>query len=82
MPGKPFSEGELRAFVDEQRTRCLWFLRPDFYPENREETVRVLRHIERYGSRDAYVRAATMRRWLSQSSHEAAGSDATGTLPP
>jgi hypothetical protein len=68
---QPFSESELRALVDEQRTRCLWFLRPDFYPESREETVRVLRQIERHGDREAYVRAARMRRWLSQSSSDA-----------
>lgn len=67
----PFSEAELRALVDEQRTRCLWFLREDFYPESREEAVRVLRQIERHGDREAYVRAARMRRWLSQTSSEA-----------
>jgi hypothetical protein len=65
---QPFSEDELRALVDEQRTRCLWFLRPDFYPESREQIVRVLRQIERQCDRDTYVRAARMRRSLLQSS--------------
>jgi len=26
--------------VDEYRTRCLWFLREDFYPKSREERIR------------------------------------------
>jgi len=38
-------EAEVRSLVDDYRTRCLWFLRPDFYPETREEIVRVLRQI-------------------------------------
>lgn len=62
-------EDELRALVDEYRTRCLWFLRPDHYPENREEALRVLRHIERHGDRDGFVRAGRLRRWLSPTSN-------------
>lgn len=61
-------EAEVRRLVDEYRTRCLWFLRPDFYPTTREETLRVLGQIERNGDRAGFVRAATIRRWLSPSS--------------
>ena len=62
-------EDELRALVDEYRTRCLWFLRPNHYPENREEALRVLRYIETHGDRDGFVRAARLRRWLSPTSN-------------
>jgi hypothetical protein len=43
---------ELREFVDEYRTRCLWFLRPDLYPETRDQALRMLRYIERYGDEE------------------------------
>jgi hypothetical protein len=55
--------------VDEYRLRCLWFLRPDYYPSTDAERVRVLQYIERHGDRDAYRRAREMRRWLSQNSN-------------
>ena len=63
-------EDELRALIDEYRTRCLWFLRRDLYPATREEALRVLRQIERHADRDGFVRAARIRRWLSPSSSE------------
>lgn len=55
----------VNALVDEYRTRCLWFLRPDFYPSTHEERIRVLGYIERYGDREAFRQAATLKRWLS-----------------
>lgn len=58
-------EAEVRSLVDDYRTRCLWFLRPDFYPETREEIVRVLRQIEKNADREGFVRAARIRQWLS-----------------
>ncbi len=54
--------------VDEYRLRCLWFLRPDYYPSTDAERFKVLLYIERHGDRDAYRRAREMRRWLSQTS--------------
>lgn len=58
-------EAELRGLVDEYRTRCLWFLRPDFYPQTREDVLRVLRHIEKNADREGFIRAARIRQWLS-----------------
>lgn len=58
----------VNALVDDYRTRCLWFLRADYYPATREEQLRVLDYVQRYGDRDAHVRAATLRQWLSQTS--------------
>jgi hypothetical protein len=55
----------LRALIDEQRARCLWFLRRDYYPSTPEEALRVLSSIERRGSVEAFRRCAEIRRWLS-----------------
>lgn len=69
------NEVELRdavnRLVDEQRIACLWFLRPDFYPTTDAERLRVLELIERRGDRQAFRRAATLRRWLSPTSSAA-----------
>ncbi len=54
--------------VDEYRLRCLWFLRPDYYPSMLEERLRVLGYIERHGDLEAFRRAAGLKRCLSQSS--------------
>lgn len=59
----------LRALVDDYRTRCLWFLRPDYYPETPAEQLRVLSYIQKYGDQDAHIRASRLRRWLSQLSN-------------
>ena len=58
----------VHRLVDEYRARCLWFLRPDYYPSTPEECLRVLGHIERHGDREAFRRAATLRLWFSQNS--------------
>jgi hypothetical protein len=59
---------DVRQIVDTNRVRCLWFLRPDFYPETAAEILRVLSLIERQGDRDAFVRSAEIRQWLSPNS--------------
>lgn len=65
----------VNRLVDEYRVQCLWFLRRDYYPSTLEERLRALGYIERRGDREAFRRAATLRRWLSQhSSAPSAGS--------
>ena len=65
----------LKAIVDKYRDRCLWFLRPGYYPESLEEALRVLESIQRHGDREAFKRAGEVRRWLSQGiSAKSAGS--------
>jgi hypothetical protein len=54
------------ALVDDYRVRCLWFLRADYYPATREGRLRILDYVQRHGDRDAHIRAANLRRWLSQ----------------
>jgi hypothetical protein len=60
------SDTEFRRFVDQYRARCLWFLREDYYPRTPAERQEVLRQIAQHGDRDAFVRVAQFRRWLSQ----------------
>jgi hypothetical protein len=57
------------ALVDIYRARCLWFLRADYYPATHDGRLRVLDYVQRYGDRDAHVRAVNLRRWLSQISN-------------
>ena len=58
----------LRALMDEYRSRCLWFLRGDYYPSTEVEWLRVLEQIERHGDREAYRKAGEIRQWLSRHS--------------
>jgi hypothetical protein len=55
--------------IDEYRTRCLWFLRPDYYPATTEERLRLLGYIERHGDLQAHRRASSFREWLSRPSN-------------
>ncbi|MGH7332982.1 MAG: hypothetical protein ACREKS_09610 [Candidatus Rokuibacteriota bacterium] len=59
---------EVDRLVDDYRARCLWFLREDYYPSTDEQRIQVLTYIQRYGDREAYRRAAEIRRWLSPTS--------------
>ena len=59
----------VNALVDEYRTRCLWFLREDYYPETLADAARVLDYIERHGDKEAFQKAATLRQWLLQNSN-------------
>jgi hypothetical protein len=69
-PDDPKLDAEIDRLIEEQRIACLWFLRPDYHPETDDERIRALEHIERHGDLDAFRRAATLRRWLSQTSSE------------
>jgi hypothetical protein len=65
------SEGVMQAvnaLVDEYRTRCLWFLREDYYPQTSSDACHILEYIERHGDVNAFRRAATLRKWLLQNS--------------
>lgn len=64
-------EEKIDALIDEQRVRCLWFLRPDWYPTDDVERMRTLDQIQRHADRATFARAAELKRWLSQSSKDA-----------
>jgi hypothetical protein len=70
MPSTEALESELVDLVAQYRTRCLWFLRPDYHPETVEQKLRTLDSIRRYGDRDAFVRASRLRQWLLTHSNE------------
>ena len=53
---------EIWAFMDEHRARALWWMRPDYYPQNAEQARDVLRSIAARGDRETFVRAMTLRR--------------------
>jgi hypothetical protein len=61
----------LRAFVDEYRSRTLWFAPIDYYPENPAEWLRVLEQVEKNGDLAAFRRAAAIRTWLSLNTNAA-----------
>ena len=60
----------VNQLIDEYRTRCLWFLRPGYYPETPEQQLRVLSMIERTGDLAAFRRVSTLRQWVSRHSSE------------
>ncbi len=64
----------VNALVDEYRTRCLWFLRVDWYPATLEDRLRALASIERHGDNAAFQRARALRAWLSRTFKEASAS--------
>jgi hypothetical protein len=47
------------------RSRCLWYLRPDYCPASPADWDRVLRAVEEHGDRNAFVVARKLRLWLS-----------------
>jgi hypothetical protein len=57
-------QAELVALLETNRARCLWFLRPDFVPASREEWLRTLDLIERYGDMTAFKQVGEARKWL------------------
>jgi hypothetical protein len=67
-------ESAIDQLVDEYRSRCLWFLRSDYYPTTRAERLRVLVYVERHGDVQAHRRAAALREWLSRPSSETSAS--------
>ena len=61
-------DAEVRSLVDDYRERCLWFVRPDYYPSAPDEVLRVLRWIRARGDREAFLRAGKVEEWLSPTS--------------
>jgi hypothetical protein len=56
---------ELIALLEKYRNRCLWFARPDYVPASREEWLRTLDLIERYGDMEAFKHVKEAKEWLS-----------------
>ena len=61
---KQAANRDVDRLVEEYRVRCLWFLRPDYYPSTLEERLKVLGYIEQRGDLEGFRRAATLRQWF------------------
>ena len=59
---------QINQLVDTYRDRCLWFLRTDYYPTDRQDVMRTLDYIRRYGDREAFRKAGELYQWLSPDS--------------
>ena len=72
MSGVPALDlAAFHQFIDAQRTRCLWFLRPDYYPATDAERLRVIEAIERHGDVTTFQHARAFKACLSQTSSAA-----------
>jgi hypothetical protein len=67
----PDMDGEFRRLVEEYRARCLWYLRPDYMPEDVRGRLQVLEAIATHGDLAALPRVARLRSWLSPHSSDA-----------
>jgi hypothetical protein len=72
--GTEQTEAAVNRLLDEYRSRCLWFLRPDYYPVDTAQRLRVLRQIQKHGDLRAFLKAAELRRCLSPASSAASAS--------
>ena len=61
---------QAHALINENRVTCLWFLREDFLPEDRDGLIRAMTYIERHCDRETYIKARRIRECLSRSSSE------------
>jgi hypothetical protein len=59
---------KVHALMDEYRATCLWYVRPDYYPQSSHEACRILEAIERHGDLAAFRKAGELRQWLSRNS--------------
>ncbi len=56
---------EIWAFMDENRARALWWMRPDYYPQTSEQARDVLRRIAARPDRALFVRAMKLMNRLT-----------------
>ena len=75
-PGPGFDSGadlarRVDEFIDECRSACLWYQRPDYYPRTRADRLRVLDAIQRHADRDTFIKAGRLKRCLSPGSNDA-----------
>jgi len=57
-------DSQLRAdavrLIEQNREQCLWFLSSDYVPASTEDMLRVLKYLQRYGTRDVFVKARNL----------------------
>ncbi len=57
-------DAEIDRLVDANRVQCLWSAPKRYYPKSDEARLSVLDTIQRYGNRDAFIRAGRLKQWL------------------
>ena len=62
--------GEFVDLLTQCRPHCLWFMAPDRLPTARAAQLYALECVERYGGRDAFIKARELKQWLLQHSNE------------
>lgn len=60
----------VHIIVDEYRTRCLWWMRKDYYPSTLQQSVRVLEDITKNCDAEGFKKAGGLRQWLLQNFSE------------
>jgi hypothetical protein len=51
---------ELIQLMEQNREQCLWFLRPGYEPSTIADMLRIIKYLQRYGTRDVYVKARNL----------------------
>jgi hypothetical protein len=64
----PDTRAAIDALVDACRDRCLWWLRPDYYPRTDPERLAILEAIQTRCDAATFRRAGALRTWLSRPS--------------
>jgi hypothetical protein len=64
VPDSDSVHREFRELLERNRTRCLWFLSPDYCPNDLPGMLTVLRYLQRFGDRETFVHARRIERWL------------------
>ena len=72
---EPSLEAAIDRLVDECRSQCLWYVRPDYYPRTDGERLEILGAIQERSTLAVFQRAGALKAWLSRpSSDESASS--------
>jgi hypothetical protein len=72
---EPGLEAAVDRLVDECRSQCLWYVRPDYYPSTDGERLEILEAIQERSTLADFQRAGALKAWLSRrSSDESASS--------
>ena len=57
---------KINELAEQNRAKCLWFVSPKFLPTTDGERLQTLANIERYGDRQAFMRARELKMSLLQ----------------
>ena len=67
-------EAAVDRLVDECRSQCLWYVRPDYYPRTDGERLEILQAIQERATLAVFQRAGALKVWLSRRSSDESAS--------